>query len=200
MFRLHCETPEAWLKQSKGYLPLLLSDHAHCERKAAQAALSLMVSFTDNPSISMQLAKLAREEIRHYEQVLSYMKQLNIAHQNRTSCRYAKCLHAQGVKHGPTATVDKLLIAAIIEARSCERFQVLSSVLEEPLRSFYHKLWLAERRHAIVYVEFAKTQQSDIVVEERLQALLAYEANLIMQPEECFRFHSGIPMQSLQVA
>ena len=193
MFSLHCPTPDAWLEQSLYNLPILLSDHAHCERKAAQAALSFMPWFVNDPGISTQLAKLAREEIRHYEQVIHHMKKMGIEHKNRAPCRYAKSLHSYTSKDGIDAIVDKLLVASIIEARSCERFRALGAVLEPPLRDFYHKLYLAEARHARVYVDYAQSFMKESLVLERLELLLSFEANIIQQPESCFRFHSGVP-------
>ena len=193
MLQLYAKTTAEWLNCAEKNIPILLSDHAHCERKAAQAAIGLMPYFSDSHSVSIQLARLAREEMRHFEQVLGIMKEMDIRHENRSACRYAGALHALMRKSGRDNLIDKLLVAAIIEARSCERFAALTSVLPQRLSAFYHKLWLAEQRHATVYVEFAELAGPGVKVDERLQELLIAEASIITKTESCMRFHSGIP-------
>ena len=194
MIKLKTNTPQAWLDKCLDNLPTLLSDHAHCERKAAQAALSLMPYFSDNHQVSNTLARLAREEMRHFEQVLKHISRLGFTHGNRAACRYAKALHDTMRKEGKAALVDKMIGAAIIEARSCERFAALGQILEGELKDFYHKLWLAERRHAIVYLEFCGLLEDEQVIRQRLDDMLTAEAEIILMPEDCYRFHSGIPV------
>lgn len=193
MIKLKAKTPQAWLDKCLENLPVLLSDHAHCERKAAQAALSLMPYFSDNHKVSNTLARLAREEMRHFEQVLKHIDKRGFIHANRPACRYAKALHNTMRKEGKAALVDKMIGAAIIEARSCERFAALGQILEGELKDFYHKLWLAERRHAVVYLEFCGLLEDEQNIAQRLDELLAAEAEVILMPEACYRFHSGVP-------
>ncbi len=194
MIKLKANTPQEWLDKCLDNLPILLSDHAHCERKAAQAALSLMPYFSDNHQVSNTLARLAREEMRHFEQVLKHINKLGFKHANRAACRYAKALHDAMRKDGKAALVDKMIGAAIIEARSCERFAALGQILEGELKDFYHKLWLAERRHALVYLEFCRLFEDERLVAQRLDDMLTAEAEIILMPEDCYRFHSGIPV------
>jgi tRNA-(ms[2]io[6]A)-hydroxylase len=194
MIKLQANTPQAWLDKCLENLPVLLSDHAHCERKAAQAALSLLPYFADNHQVSNTLARLAREEMRHFEQVLKHIHKLGFTHANRPACRYAKALHTFMRKEGKEALVDKMIVAAIIEARSCERFAALGQILEGELKDFYHKLWLAERRHAVVYLEFCRLLEDEQMIAQRLDELLTAEAAIILMPEDCYRFHSGIPV------
>ena len=96
-------------------------------------------------------------------------------------------------KEGKEALVDKMIGAAIIEARSCERFAALGKILEGELKDFYYKLWLAERRHAVVYLEFCRLLEDEQDIAQRLDELLAVEAEVILMPEACYRFHSGVP-------
>ena len=193
MIKLKTKTPQSWIDKCVANLPVLLSDHAHCERKAAQAAISLMPYFSDNHQVSATLARLAREEMRHFEQVLKHMEKLGIVHNNRPACRYAKSLHALMRKDGSAALIDKMIVAAIIEARSCERFAALGQVLTGPLKDFYHKLWLADRRHAVVCIEFCALLDTEDNIALRLEELLTAEAEIILMPEACYRFHSGVP-------
>lgn len=194
MIKLKVNTPQAWLDKCEENLPVLLSDHAHCERKAAQAALSLMPHFSDNHRVSSTLARLAREEMRHFEQVLKHIDRLGFTHENRPACRYAKELHHVMRKEGKPALVDKLIGAAIIEARSCERFAALGQILTGELKDFYHKLWLAEKRHAVVYLEFCALFETEEKIAQRCETLLTAEAEIINTPETCYRFHSGVPL------
>lgn len=191
--KLACPTPESWLDYAVGHIPALLSDHACCEKKAASMAISLMKHFYAYPKILSKLSKIAREELVHYEQVLRLHDQLGYVFQPKPSSRYARTLWQHATKSGPDALTDQLMICAIIEARSCERFHLLAPRLPEPLSDYYQRLYQAEKRHAEVYLEFACAQVEAAHVLERLQRLLVVEGSLILSPESVFRFHSGVP-------
>lgn len=190
---LPCATPEAWLNAAVSHIPDLLSDHALCEKKAASMAISLMKHFYAHPKVLSKLSKIAREELVHYEQVLRLLDQMHLAFKPKPSARYAKVLWQNADKSGPNVLIDQLMICAIIEARSCERFHCLAPRLPEPLSSYYQRLYQAEKRHAEVYLEFAQIFVDTQTVLERLHRLLQVEGQLISSYESIFRFHSGVP-------
>lgn len=191
--KLLTATPKAWLEVAVRHVPELLSDHACCEKKAATMALNLMKHFYAYPDILSKLSKIAREELVHYEQVLQMHKKLKYRFKPKPACRYAKALWQEVDKSGPLALVDQLMICAIIEARSCERFAKLTPILPEPLSSYYDKLYQAEKRHATVYLDFARMLTEETKVMSRLNKLLQIEGNLVLMGESVFRFHSGVP-------
>ena len=187
-------TPKTWTSQAIKRIPELLSDHACCEKKAAQMALSLMSSFHRHPKVIEKLSKIAREELVHYEQVLKLHTRLEIRFNPKPAGRYAKVLWSGIDQSNQYRLVDKLMIAAIIEARSCERFACLVPVLPDPLSSYYSRLYEAEKRHACIYLQFAELITSSDMIKKRLQYFLEIENECIMAPEAEFRFHSGIPI------
>lgn len=194
---LQSSTPEAWLKKASCSLGALLSDHAECEKKAASTAMSLMRYFTGENRILLDLARLAREEMRHFDRVLHWLESLNKPYIPGPRPRYARSLH-QHIRQGQVeGIVDKLIIAAIIEARSCERFSKLVPYLPKDLGSFYQKLYHAEKRHAEIYLTFAEHFQPEAAISARLQTLLGFEKELLWLPEKTFAFHSGVPDENV---
>ncbi len=189
---LLCATPEAWLNRAVNDLEILLIDHANCEKKAASTALSLMYRYVDYPELLHKMSRLAREELRHFEQVLSLMQRRGIAYRQLSSARYASGLHQFIDKQEPLRLIDTLLVGAIIEARSYERFLVLAPRLDSELQSFYESLLKSEERHYYDYIGLAK-HLDEAAVRHRLQDLLVAEAELIKRPDGEFRFHSGVP-------
>lgn len=190
---LGCPTPESWLKTAATQVDLLLIDHAHCEKKAASTALSLMYRYVDYPRLLQTLSRLAREELRHFEQVLRLLKQRNITYTHLAPANYAKHLRQSCSTYEPARLTDLLIVSAIIEARSCERFAALVPYLPAELGEFYTTLVKAEARHYQLYLTLAQEIiQQDLT--QRIQELLLIENKLIMQPEPTFRFHSGTPV------
>lgn len=190
---LPCRTPQQWIDKALDNIPLLLLDHAHCEKKAATTALSLISKYPSHIYLVEKLSCIAREELVHFEKVLKYLKKRRIDYQNLSSGRYARTLHALKSSHEPYHLIDSLLIAAIIEARSCERFLSLSRFLQDDLKVFYSLLAQAEVRHYEIYLNFAKKVNAEIL-NSRLQNFLKIEQELILTPEDGFRFHSGVPI------
>ena len=125
---LQCETPAEWVRAAPENLPLLLVDHANCEKKAASTALNLMYRHVDQPDMIMRLSKLAREELRHFEQVVAILKYRHINYAQLSASRYAGELRKGLRTHEPARLVDVLIVSAIVEARSCERFGKLVGV------------------------------------------------------------------------
>lgn len=190
---LLCETPRGWVDWALDNPEILLIDHANCEKKAASTALNLMYRYVEHPQLLKKLSRLAREELRHFEQVIAIMQKRGIDYPQLSASRYAGQLRKQVRTHEPGRLVDTLLIGAIIEARSCERFAALVPELDEELADFYASLLKSESRHFTDYLKLAESLSCREEVEQRLPLLLQCERELIEAPDEAFRFHSGVP-------
>jgi tRNA-(ms[2]io[6]A)-hydroxylase len=191
---LLCATPGAWVDWALQHPDILLIDHANCEKKAASTALNLMYRYVEHHQLLLKLSRLAREELRHFEQVIALMKSRGIEYEQIAAARYAGELRKQARSHEPARLIDTLLIGAIIEARSCERFAVLAPELDAELSEFYGSLLKSESRHFLDYLKLARELGSPEEVEQRLPVLLQRERELIESPDEEFRFHSGVPL------
>ncbi len=193
---LKIATPESWCHAAIKNFSILLIDHAHCERKAAASALQLISKNPHQEKLIRLLSPIAREELLHFEKVLRLLKQKNIRIQALPACQYHKKLHEKRTKgDNQQQLIDDLIIAAIIEARSCERFYSLLPYLEqlndEPIFKFYQHLAQAEQRHFEIYLNYAKNLQTDI--EERIELFIKIDNKHILSKENPFRFHSGCP-------
>ena len=193
---LEAATPEAWLIEASNRIPELLLDHANCELKAASTALGFLYRYPDRSELAQRMSRLAREELRHFEQVRSIMQDMGVAFDRMTASRYAGELRKATRDREPGKLIDLLLVGAIIEARSCERFARLAPRLPAKLSKFYGGLLASEARHFEHYIALAKAEcgVGDGEVEDRLNELKAIEAKLILDPDEQFRFHSGVPV------
>jgi len=191
---LFCPTPDAWLEVAarKESLSLLLIDHANCEKKAASTAVNLIYRYIDKSDVMLKMSKLAREELRHFEQVLALLKKRDLVFQAVSPSRYAGSLHQHVRTHEPKRLVDAMIVGSIIEARSCERFAALAPRLDKELKKFYESLFKAESRHFRNYLALAQ-KYSDDAMDDRVRFFLEIEKNLIESPDKEFRFHSGIP-------
>ena len=190
---LTCPTPSAWVDWALENPDILLIDHANCEKKAASTALNLLYRYVEHYSLLNRLSRLAREELRHFEQVTAIMKSRGMVYPQLSASRYAGELRKEVRTHEPGRLVDTLLIGAIIEARSCERFAALAPVLDDQLSAFYTSLLKSESRHFVDYLRLAEQLSSGEEIERRLPPMLALEQSLIEQPDSEFRFHSGVP-------
>jgi len=190
---LRCATPQAWLDAALADQHTLLVDHANCEKKAAATAMSLIHRHADDFQLLNKLSRLAREELRHFEQVLAIMKRRDIAYDFVSASRYAANLR-EGVRRiDPGRLVDTLIVGAIIEARSCERFAALAPYLDAELSAFYSSLLKSESRHFEDYLTLAKRYATEDELQARLEVFLAREATLVESEDAEFRFHSGVP-------
>ncbi len=193
---LLCPTPDVWFAVAASQIDTLLLDHAHCEKKAASTALTLLFRYPDRADLVATLPALAREELLHFEQVSAQMGQRGIAHRHLSAARYAGGLHAAVRSADPQRLVDVLIIGAIIEARSCERFAGMVPVLEAQgeaeLARFYASLLRSEARHFEDYLELARREAVGCI-DARVAELLAVEQSLVLAPDVQFRFHSGVP-------
>ena len=193
---LAAPTPSAWFDAAAARLDLLLVDHANCEKKAASSALGLMFAYAEDAPLALALARRAREELRHYEQVRRLMGELGIDYTRLAPGRYAGELRRLMRAAEPGRRLDLLLCGALIEARSCERFGGLVARLPARIATFYESLAAAEARHQQLYLEFAQRHAAatGLAWEPRLAALAGVEAGLATRPDEAFRFHSGPPL------
>ncbi|ODM32079.1 tRNA hydroxylase [Marinobacter adhaerens] len=187
---LPCRTPQQWIDNALANQDLMLIDHAHCEKKAASTALSLMYRYVDNTDLLNKMSRLAREELRHFEQVLAIMKKRGVEYCHLTPARYAAGLRQAIRTEDPGRLVDVLIVGAIIEARSCERFAALAPFLDEKLADFYTSLLKSEARHYQDYLSLAE-QAAGEPIEARVAEFLALEKALVEDPDTEFRFHSG---------
>jgi tRNA-(ms[2]io[6]A)-hydroxylase len=189
-------TPPRWLDAACEQWQELLLDHAYCEKKAASTAVALIFAYPECEAQSLALARLAREELRHFEQVTRMMARLSVPFRRLQPGRYAAGLRAVLHTHEPLRRLDLLLVGAIIEARSCERFRLLGERLPEPLGGFYAELERAEARHADLYLDLAVAAATEAALGDcspRLEQLVAIEAGLITGEDTQLRFHSGPP-------
>jgi tRNA-(ms[2]io[6]A)-hydroxylase len=189
---LHCKTPDAWIQNALDNQALLLLDHANCEKKAASTAVNLMFRYVGDFDMMNKMSRLAREELRHYEQVMAIMEARGVAYDQITPGRYAGELRKPVRTSEPGRYIDTLIVGAIIEARSCERFAKLAPFLDEELQKFYLSLLKSEARHYEDYLTLAKRAANGADISARVQEFLALEKTLIEGGDEEFRFHSGV--------
>ncbi len=188
-------TPAEWIEEASHRLPELLLDHANCELKAASTALGFIYRYSDRTALAQRMSRLAREELRHFEQARKMMDDMDIPFQRLSASRYAGELRQAVRREEPDHLLDMLLIGALIEARSCERFAALAPHLPKKMSKFYSGLLSSEARHFEDYLEFARKEVdvSDADFNKRLAELKSLEAKLILEPDDHFRFHSGVP-------
>ena len=186
-------TPQRWFDVACERWRELLVDHANCEKKAASTALSLIFTYADDLQLTDRLSRLAREELRHFEQVQKMMQELEVPFVRMKPARYADGLRAATRRSEPGRLIDLLLCGALIEARSCERFVGLAPRLHEPLAAFYAGLAASEARHQSVYLRLVEHRAGEQDWRARLGRLAEIEADLATSPDPQLRFHSGLP-------
>ncbi len=192
-------TPDSWLEAAVADLPTLINDHANCEKKAAATAISLMFRYAGDSYLCERMSRLAREELRHYEQVGRIMRKLGIPYVSLSAGRYAGGLREHVRRTEPGRCVDTLIIGALIEARSCERFALLIPHLPDELAKFYAGLLASEARHFQHYLALAgRSPGADF--DARLITLRQLEGELSSSPDSMLRFHSGPPASALSAA
>ena len=187
---LRSPTPQAWVEDAVANWPELIVDHANCEKKAASTALALMFAYPEDQPLVLGLSRLAREELRHYEQVVRVMAALGVPFVRQRPGRYAQDLRALLASSEPARKLDLLLCGALIEARSAERFTLLAPRLPQPVAALYAGLAVSEARHFELYVGFARAS-APAQWQRRLSELAGREAQLATSTAELLRFHSG---------
>ncbi len=178
--KLHDATDPRWLPHALKHFDEVLVDHAHCEKKAAANALSLLQAYPEVPGLPAQMARLAREESAHLAKVLALMEERGLTLGRDAGDPYAKGLQ-QLLRHGAKERqVDRLLVAGIIEARSCERLELLAEGLSDAkLRRFYAELAKSEDGHQRLFLRLARKVEDEDAVEARLAELVAAEGELV---------------------
>jgi tRNA-(ms[2]io[6]A)-hydroxylase len=191
MLSLQSASDARWLAQVDAHLDDVLIDHAHCEKKAAGVAMNLLFSYVDQVPLARAMTEIVNEELAHFHLVLDLLERRGIRFRKLSPSSYGQRLHAVVRKEEPARAIDRLLVAGLIEARSCERFALLRDhVADAELRDFYGSLFESEARHHATYVRLACDVAPEETVRERLHWLAAEEAAIIAQGDPVARMHS----------
>jgi len=191
VLNLSTPTPARWLAQVEKNLDLLLIDHAHCEKKAAGVAMNLLFSYVEHAELTRSMTEIVQEELDHFHQVRELLDRRQIRFYKLSPSAYGSKLHELVNKHEPQRAVDRLLVAGLIEARSCERFGLLRDHLpDRELADFYGSLFESEARHHSTYVRLAKDFLDEEAVHQRLRELAEAEGAIIAAGEDRPRMHS----------
>ena len=183
---LQLPTDPRWVNLAEMDLEEILTDHAYCEQKAATSCISLIQAYPEREELVRELAPIVTEEWGHFRLVLAELDKRGLALGRQRKDEYVNALLAFQQKGGSREDrlLDKLLTCALIEARSCERFRLLSlHISEVPLRSFYHKFMVAEAGHYKLFIRLAQLYCGEERTRERWKEFLAYEAQVIQQME-----------------
>ncbi|HJQ84864.1 MAG TPA: tRNA isopentenyl-2-thiomethyl-A-37 hydroxylase MiaE [Candidatus Binatia bacterium] len=191
MLSLAAPTAPGWAERVTADLDALLVDHAHCEKKAASTAVSLLFKYPERAALLPVLSALAREELAHFEQVLACCRGRGVVFRHQVPSPYAERLRAAVRPEEPLRLLDTLLCLALIEARSCERMRLLADVLgDEPAGALYRDLLASEARHHAAYVELATDVAPEPVVRDRLRELARHEAAVLAAVPPMPRIHA----------
>ncbi len=192
---LRAATPAGWLDEACRSVDVLAIDHANCEKKAASTALALMFAYAEDLYLTQRMSRLAREELKHYEQVAKLMRTLAIQPRRLAPGRYAQALRGLVARVEPQREVDLMICGALIEARSCERFAALAPRIGGALGELFAGLHAAEARHHELYLDLARraARRAGVPLDARLALFASREAELVTAPDPQFRFHSGVP-------
>jgi tRNA-(ms[2]io[6]A)-hydroxylase len=191
MLHLASSTDPAWVARALVQLDEVLIDHAHCEKKAASTAVSLLFRYPERPDLGLALSALAREELAHFERVLRVLVARGVRFHHQRPGPYAAALLSAVRATEPERLVDTLLCMALIEARSCERMQLLADACtDDAVAALYRELLASEARHHATYVELASQVRPGAQVEPRLRELAAHEAAVIAAAPSLPRLHA----------
>ncbi|NIL96116.1 MAG: tRNA-(ms[2]io[6]A)-hydroxylase [Planctomycetales bacterium] len=191
MLGLKSETSARWLAQVDRDLDEVLIDHAHCEKKAAGTALNLIFAYVEDDQLCREMEQIVAEELEHFRLVRELLERRKIPFRRLRPSSYGRKLNDLVRKIEPGRAVDRLLVAGLIEARSCQRFAALRDHVPDPeLAKFYGDLFAAEARHHATYVRLAKRYATETEVEQRLEWLAEREAEILSQGDPVARMHS----------
>lgn len=182
MLRLRLPTDPRWANIAEGNLEEILTDHAYCEQKAASNAISLIILYPEYTDLVKEMTALVREEMEHFGRVHDIIIKRGYTFGRERKDDYVnemyKFMRPGGSKQ--QQLIERLLFAAMIEARSCERFRVLSeNIQDKELAAFYHELMISEATHYTTFINFARQYGEGIDVDARWQQFLDYEATVI---------------------
>ena len=190
MLGLRPTPPPWWLDELASHLPVLLVDHAHCEKKAAGTAINLIFAYVDRAELVHTLAGIAREELEHFQQVLDILRARDIGFVRQRPSAYGRRLHELVRTQEPERLADRCLVGAMIEARSCDRFQLLVEHTNDPeLATFFRNLLADEARHHTLYSDLARSFIGASAAKNRLEELLDAEAEIIRIGDTVPRLH-----------
>ena len=191
MLSLKTTSSQRWLDQAAANVPELLIDHAHCEKKAAGTAMNLLFAYVENVDLCRAMTEIVQEELAHFHMVLDILAAREIPFRKLSPSSYGRKLNDLVSKQEPGRAVDRLLVAGLIEARSCERFGLLRDHLpDKQLADFFGGLFESEARHHSTYVRLAKSFASEDEVCSRLEELSDAEAVIIAEGDDVPRMHS----------
>lgn len=180
MLCLKCDSNPEWIVSVKDNLAVTIADHAHCEKKAALTGMNLINRYPDKTELAFAMSDLIEEEISHFRAVMKIMSSRNIKLSPDKGDEYARALFEKLRKNQPERFLDHLIIAGIIEARSCERLQILEkNVNDETLSKFYKTLAASEAGHYMTFMKMAKLYFDEEEVDARLDELTDYESELV---------------------
>ena len=191
MLHLQCATDARWFAQVDLHLDEVLIDHAHCEKKAAGTAMNLIFHYVENRELCEAMTEIVAEELEHFHMVLDLLDRRGIQFRRIKPSQYGRKLNDLVSKQEPQRAVDRLLVAGLIEARSCERFHALADHVDDAeLAGFYRSLFESEARHHATYTRLATHFATTDAVTSRLEELAHLEAQIIAQGEPLARMHS----------
>jgi len=192
MLGLKGSTDSRWLAQVDRDLDAILIDHAHCEKKAAGTAMNLIFAYgAQVPAICGELSEIVVEELEHFRLVLDLLEQRGVGFCSLKASSYGRRLNERVRSGEPQRAIDRMLVASLIEARSCERFSLLRDhVPDAELADFYGSLFESEARHHSTYVQLAGHFGSEQQVRARLEELAVDEAAIIAEGDPLPRMHS----------
>lgn len=182
MFKLKLPTDPRWVNIVEKNIEEILTDHAYCEQKAATNAITIVVKFPEKTELVNAMLELAQEELGHFKQVHDKLTERGFVLGRERKDEYVNLLYEFQRKGGSREVhlIDRLLFGAMIEARSCERFKVLSeNINDEDLKQFYRKLMISEANHYTMFIGFARKYAEQENVDERWQQWLDYEGEII---------------------
>lgn len=182
MLHLKLETDPCWVNIVESNIEEILTDHAWCEQKAATNAITILTLNSEHPDLVTDLLALAKEELEHFEMVHEIIKKRGYKLGRERKDSYVNELYKFMNKGGNRvqSMVDRLLFSAMIEARSCERFKLLSKEIKDPeLSKFYHELMISEAGHYTTFIGFARKYGKDIDVDKRWKELVEFESEVI---------------------
>ncbi|HZV12988.1 MAG TPA: tRNA-(ms[2]io[6]A)-hydroxylase [Candidatus Kapabacteria bacterium] len=182
MLGLKNKTNPEWIAAANSDLPAILVDHAHCEKKAAANALSLINRYAEKTALVEKMLTLAQEELQHFALIHHIILDRSIPFTFDKGDAYAKKLHEHEAKKDPDRLLDSLLIASLIEARSCERFTILSEECSDPsLKKVYKGLLASEAGHYTIFTDLAREYFPADKVKQRLDEMLTIESKIVSE-------------------
>lgn len=191
MLHLKSETDARWFDQVDQDLTAVLIDHAHCEKKAAGTALNLMFAYVEDLELCREMTEIVNEELEHFHMVVELLGRRGVRLRRLTPSTYGRKLNDLVRKQEPQRAIDRLLVAGLIEARSCERFSKLAEhVKDQELAEFYRSLFESEARHHTTYTRLAKHFAPAEEVMQRLDKLAELEAEILAASDDPPRMHS----------